>query len=135
MGITVNIKELEEFRDKLEQLGKDSEFIYTDLTKSVARILLAKVRYKTPFKTKTLMRGWEASGVTKSGSEYTVTISNNTKYAVYVEYGHRTAVKKDGKIGWVKGGFMLTKSEIEMNRNIDSILKKKLNKIIKDRLK
>lgn len=60
----------------------------------------------------TLRRGWYITKVSKKGQKYYIEIYNNTEYASFVEYGHRTKNNK----GWVDGKFMLTISmkEVEM---------------------
>ena len=74
--------------------------------------------------------------ITKSGNAYEIEIINPVRYASYVEYGHR----RDGGIpfqlpsgqwrrtseGWTKGKFMLTKSEIEVQKWADGNLEKKI---------
>lgn len=94
----------------------------------------------------TLRRGWTAKSeeeaksggkpdvdgfvnsvkITKSGSTYQVKIINPVEYASYVEYGHRTRNHK----GWVKGKFMLTISEQELQTQAPKILEKKLMKYL-----
>ena len=65
------------------------------------------------------------------GDSYVVTITNPVEYASYVEYGHRTRNHE----GWVKGRFMLTISEREIQndapRVIENKIKKKLGEIFK----
>lgn len=45
-----------------------------------------------------------------------------------MEFGHRTANHK----GWVKGRFMLTISEMEIDAQADKIIEKKLQKVLGD---
>ncbi len=82
----------------------------------------------------TLRRGWKANQdkirVLHFGDRYIIVISNNTEYASYVEYGHRTINHK----GWVKGQFILTLSEKELQRQAPRILEKKLNDFLKSKL-
>jgi len=58
----------------------------------------------------TLRRGWTAGEVRRKGGEYSVDVINPTRYAMYVEYGHRTRNHR----GWVEGRFMLTKAKTEL---------------------
>lgn len=58
---------------------------------------------------------------------YVIEIINPVEYASYVEFGHRTANHK----GWVKGVFMLTISE----RELQSQAPKMIEKMLADRLK
>ena len=87
-----------------------------------------------------MRRGWTAGtnqnarayanslGVRKVGNKYQIDITNPIEYASYVEYGHRTK----NHTGWVEGHHMLTISEAELNSVSDAILRKKLNKFIRD---
>lgn len=95
----------------------------------------------------TLRRGWTTSG-NGSGSEglktrgaaqfvdtlrvnyyggvYVIEIVNPVEYASYVEFGHRTA----NHSGWVKGKFMMTISEQEIEKIAPKLLEDKLKKFI-----
>lgn len=50
---------------------------------------------------------------------------NPVEYASYVEYGHRTANHK----GWVKGRFMMTISEQELEKIAPKVLENKIKNI------
>lgn len=58
------------------------------------------------------------------GDTYVVEIKNPVEYASYVEYGHRTPNHK----GWVKGHFMMTISEQELERIAPKVLENKIRK-------
>ncbi len=64
--------------------------------------------------------------VKRSGGDYQVTVLNPVEYASYVEFGHRTREKKDGRRGWVKGQYMLSISEHQLDGMVPGILEKKL---------
>ena len=64
--------------------------------------------------------------ITKTGDTYKVEIINPVRYASYVEYGHRTKNHK----GWVKGKFMLTISEQEVETIAPKLLEQKLLKYL-----
>ena len=82
----------------------------------------------------TLRRGWTAGKDQNSkayagnlkvnyyGGVYVIEIENPVEYASYVEFGHRTR----GGDGWVKGKFMLTVSEQEVQSAAPKILEAKL---------
>lgn len=148
-NVKVDIKGLEKFRDKLEQI--DVQEFCEAAAKELASRLLRKVTERTPVgdygkvidsdaKTGgTLRRGWTTQSrnirVEKRGSNYVVELINPTEYASYVEYGHRQepgryvpAIGKRLKKGWVEGQFMLTISENEIREQAPGILEKKLNK-------
>ena len=55
-----------------------------------------------------------------------VEIINPVEYASYVEYGHRTPDHK----GWVRGRFMMTLSERELERAAPELLEKKARKFL-----
>lgn len=99
---------------------------------------------KVPGKTGgTLRRGWtgskggDAKGYADSldvqhvGDNYVIEIVNPVEYASYVEYGHRTANHE----GWVKGHFMMTISEQELQSIAPQILEKKIKKYLGDIMK
>lgn len=92
----------------------------------------------------TLRRGWtgskgqasakgyaEAMTVNHFGDTYVVEIVNPVEYASYVEYGHRTADHK----GWVKGQFMMTISEQELEKIAPKVLEQKIRKYLGGALK
>lgn len=66
--------------------------------------------------------------VNHSGDTYVVEITNPVEYASYVEYGHRTANHK----GWVKGHFMLTISERELQSQAPKMIQRKLEAKLKE---
>ena len=85
-----------------------------------------------------LRRNWTIGQVFKNGNLYSVEVINPTHYASYVEYGHRQTpgrfvpvLGKKLKRAWVPGRFMLTISENEIKENMDVILEKKLDSILK----
>lgn len=63
---------------------------------------------------------------------YEVEIINPLEYAEFVEFGHR----KRNNRGWVKGFFMLTIAERDLQRNMDNIIREKvealLNEVLND---
>ena len=75
--------------------------------------------------------------ISKSGGVYQIEIINPVHYASYVEYGHRQtpgryvpAIGKQLKQGWVKGRFMLTISEQQLQAEAPVILEAKLKKFL-----
>lgn len=133
-----------EFRKMAESFNKvDSEKIIDQWVRELL-IELAfraerKIKKRTPvgvYKNKTgghLRRNWQVGNVEKQGNAYVVEIFNNTEYASYVEYGHRTRNHK----GWVEGRFMATISMQEMERELPKFMEKKqvelLNQILNGR--
>lgn len=85
-----------------------------------------------------LRRSWTILPIEKQGNAYIVTLVNNAEYASYVEFGHRQqrgryvpALGKSLKKGWVKGRFMLTVSEEELEAQLPSLLEQKLRVLLK----
>lgn len=149
-------KQLKELEKKIEKLkGNDFNAFCESCAKELTARLLRKVIKRTlpgqypegsGKKGGTLRRGWTAKSeeeaksggkadvngfvdkvkITKTGNVYQVKIINPVEYASYVEYGHRTRNHK----GWVKGKFMLTISEQELQTQAPKILEKKLMKYL-----
>lgn len=74
----------------------------------------------------TLRRGWTIGEIRKERNVYKIDIINPVEYASYVEYGHRTANHK----GWVKGQFMMTISEQELETIAPKVLENKIKKML-----
>jgi hypothetical protein len=146
-----DFEQLKELQKKMEKLeGNDFNAFCESCAKELTARLLRKVIKRTPVgeykegsgkNGGTLRRGWTSKteaeahsgksdvmgfvdkiAITKKGSTYQVEIINPVEYASYVEYGHRTRNHK----GWVKGKFMLTISEQELQTQAPKILEKKL---------
>ncbi|MFI3236811.1 MAG: HK97 gp10 family phage protein [Lachnospiraceae bacterium] len=142
-----SLGDLKKFRNELEKLQDSDEFIES-CAKELAARLLRMVIKATPVgqyssstgKTGgTLRKGWTDSknksaqgyanslDVQKNGGSYVIDIINPIEYASYVEYGHRTANHK----GWVKGQFMMTISEQELEKITPRILENKIDKYLR----
>jgi len=148
-GFDKLVKQMETMQKGMEKL--DVEQFCEAMSRELAARLLAKVIKRTPVgrypkstgkKGGTLRRGWTArtevearSGekvdvdtfvesltIDQSGTVYTITIINPVNYALYREFGHRT---RDGK-GFVKGAFMLTISENELQEQAPELIEAKL---------
>lgn len=136
----VEYSDLVELRNRLQRVDLDLDTFCKTITKELAARLLGKVIKRTPTDTGTLKRGWTAGQdrsiknylsalvVQKVGSTYTITIENPVKYGIYVEYGHRT---RNGK-RWVPGRFMLTISEEELRVQGPGIIRRKLDKHLRE---
>lgn len=76
----------------------------------------------------TLRRSWSEENkvihVKHKRNEFICEIVNSTEYAIYVEYGHRTADHK----GWVNGRFILEKATLELDKQAPRIVEKELMK-------
>ena len=152
------LKDLQKNMEKLQ--GQDLEGFVESCAKELAARLLAKTVKRTPVgqyasgsgkKGGALRRGWTSQKcggsegletgsaaqfadtlqVSHFGNIYVIEIVNPVEYASYVEYGHRTADHK----GWVRGQFMLTISEREIEQAAPKILEKKIKKFLGDAFK
>lgn len=139
-------KGLKDFQQQLEKLQNPDDFVESCAKELAARLLRLVVK-RTPVgqypassdkKGGTLRRGWtgqkngSAKGYADSltvnhfGDTYVIEIVNPVEYASYVEYGHRTA----NHSGWVKGQFMMTISEQELQRIAPKVLENKIKKYL-----
>lgn len=149
-----DIRGLKEFQEELNKLQEPNEFVES-CAKELAARLLAKVIKRTPVGDYsgdsytcasgeqhkghkvpgkvggTLRRGWTIGEIRKEGNVYKIDIINPVEYAGYVEYGHRTANHK----GWVRGHFMMTISEQELEAITPKILEAKIKKYLKECMK
>lgn len=141
-----NIDGLKKFRDELNKLQDPDKFVEACAKELAARLLRMVVK-RTPVgeypkssgkKGGTLRRGWtgekrssaqnyaDSLTVQHFGDTYVIEIVNPVEYASYVEYGHRTANHK----GWVKGKFMMTISEQELEKIAPKVLENKIKKYL-----
>lgn len=90
---------------------------------------LRKIKKRTPVDTGELRRNWKVGRVERRGTTYVVEIYNNTDYASFVEYGHRTG--KD-LTKWVEGRFMMTISMQEIERELPRYLEKRVTQLLND---
>lgn len=141
-----DLRGMKELQKNLQKL-QDPDAFAEACAKELAARLLAKVIKITPVgdypkesgkKGGTLQRGWTAGKnqsasaylntleVRKEGKKYIIELINPVEYASYVEYGHRTANHK----GWVKGRFMMTISEQEVQNIAPKVLEAKLKKYL-----
>lgn len=132
-----NTKEIEELIKRIEDFVENKDEILTMLTREIALRLWRLVREKTPVGKYpsgskkhggTLRRGWSVGDVIENNGVYKIEIINNVEYAPYVEFGHRTRNYK----GWVKGVYMLTVSEQEIDENLEKIIQLKLKKVLRE---
>ncbi len=154
-----DFRQLQRLQNKIEVFQQiDLDKFCEDCAKELAARLLSKVIKRTPVGQYpsstgkvggTLRRGWtgdkdvnprtyaKSLPITKIGNTYQIEVINPVEYGSYVEFGHRQepgkfvpSIGKKLKKGWVKGRFMLTISENEINSQADKIIEKKLMKIL-----
>lgn len=136
--LKIDTSGLKEFEKQLNQLSNTQMQQFTEqMVKELAEIEFAKIIDKTPVgaypassgkQGGTLRRNWSIGEVAKKGEGYEIVITNNTEYASYVEYGHRTA----NHAGWVDGRFMMTITEQEMESQGPAIINRRLTAFLKE---
>lgn len=148
MGVTVDTKELAAFREKLKTLSSVQAPIFFDqAVKEMANSLLGLVIPRTPVGNYTgggtLRLGWtnlQSAGfnVQRGVGSYTITLTNPTYYASYVEYGHRQtpgryvpAIGKRLVKSWVEGQYFLKISEEELQGIAPQILQTLLDNFLR----
>lgn len=136
--IKVQFDGLKEFQKIIEEMEKEKEQLMIDTIKELAARLLRKAIKRTPSDTGNLRRNWTVSDVRKNGENYEIEVSNSAEYASYVEFGHRQtpgrfvpAIGKRLKKSWVKGKFMLTISENELQKQAPAVIEKKITEWLK----
>lgn len=130
--LKVDVSGLKKFEQQLKQLKEEDMQIFSEkMVKELAAMELTKIIDKTPVgeypassgkQGGTLSAGWKVGTVSKRGNAYEVEITNDTYYASYVEYGHRTP----DHAGWIGGRFMMTISEREMESQGPVIIERRL---------
>lgn len=138
------LQDLENLMEKLKGMEDDLPDMHEAVLKRLAGELMRSLKKNTPVDTGTLRRNWSLDTVEyetdKKGGR--ALVSNNTEYAEYVEYGHRQEVGKYiPKLGkqlvkpWVEGSFYVAKSTAELERKVDKVSQKALEKWLGDKLK
>lgn len=116
----------EAFQTTLDQRVIDR--FMQDFLMEMAMRSLRKIKKRTPVgETGDLRLGWQIGNIERRGDAYQVEVYNNTHYASFVEYGHRTG--KD-LTGWVEGRFMMTISMQEIERELPRYLEKRMVELL-----
>lgn len=159
-----NSNELKKIQKQLEQLQDPDKFVEACARELAARLLQMVVK-RTPVgdysdtydleddgehkflvmsdkQGGTLRRGWTVGEARKEGNNYVVEVFNDIDYSSYVEFGHRQkagryvpAIGKKLKKSWVKGHFMMTISEQELEKIAPRVLERKIKKYLGEFLK
>lgn len=122
MSVTFDVSSLKDFKDQLKGLGGIVDSIIQEALEECVAREMRMAKKLTPVDTGNLRRAWRITDVKKDGDSYQVTLYNNSDYADYVEFGHRTIDHKN----WVPGKFMLTISERQIEAVIESIVDRHL---------
>ena len=129
MKIEMDTRGFEKYRLVLGNAAVEAH-IRAALSEAVA-MALRQVKERTPVRTGTLRREWKITDIVKEGDYWAVTLYNDTTYAPYVEYGHRTRLnKKTGERHWVEGQFMMKLSCDEVAKNMNHIVQKHVNAML-----
>ena len=111
----------------------DPSKVKQGMVRSVNRVKTQSIRSakaRTPVDSGQLRRAWNANGPSITGSSIEVEISNNTEYAPFVEYGHRTR----GGGGWVPGVHMLTDTLKQVESQLSGLITPDFQKVLEDLL-
>ena len=128
-GARVDIRQLKSMQKKMKRLEKDYDAFLVKMTKEIAARLFRKVRINTNVVTGTLRNNWTIeANVRKVGNQYEIEVINPTEYAMYYEYGHRTANHQ----GWVNGRFTMTIAADQIERQAPAIIERELTKMLKE---
>lgn len=137
----VDFSELVALRDKFQNLQNIIDDFCIQVTQEISQDFVKAVIAKTPSgQTGALKNNW-VSNIIKEGNIYKIEVINPLKYAEFVEFGHRQqpgryvkAIGKRLKKGWVEGKLMLTITERDLQRNLDKIIREKVNAFIMEAL-
>ncbi len=137
----VDFSELVALRDKFQNLQNIIDDFCIQVTQEISQDFVKAVIAKTPGgQTGALKNNW-VSNIIKEGNIYKIEVINPLKYAEFVEFGHRQqpgryvkAIGKRLKKGWVEGKLMLTITERDLQRNLDKIIREKVNAFIMEAL-
>ena len=127
--VKVEKKDLEDLLKRL-QSGGEEEILLHGMEK-LGEYGLGVAKKNTPRVSGQLIRGWTVAEL----SPERVVLRNSTEYAEYVEYGHRQkpgryvpAIGKRLKRAWVRGVFFAARSEEQIRRNADKVLRPVITK-------
>lgn len=121
-----DISEFEKFGDNFKAMKSAWPAFKKECVVELANRLLAKVVLRTPVKDGKLRRGWTIGQVSITSTGAGIEVFNPVPYSPYVEYGHRTPNHQ----GWVEGRFMMTISAQELERELPSIMERKLEQFV-----
>ena len=125
-----DFREFERLKRNYEQLAQNIDTFLREFLLEMAMRAERKIKKRTPVDTGLLRRSWEVGEVIKHGDKLIVEIINETEYASFVEYGHRTGPDRRK---WVEGRFMMTISMQEIERELPRYLERRLLKWLKER--
>lgn len=131
MSVKIDLADLKSMQANIEGLKNTQEEILKKAVNEIALRIYRIANKLTPVDTGWLRGGWNIGAIIKDGTNYKVEISNAVEYAAFVEYGHRIVVGKV-TVGWVEGQFMMTIAETEVERHMDRIVKRIVERHLKE---
>lgn len=124
-----DFREFEKLKRNYEKLGQNLDTFLREFLLEMALRAERTIKKRTPVDTGELRRNWQVGEVIRVGDKLIVEIINETEYASFVEYGHRTG--KDRR-KWVEGRFMMTISMQEIERELPRYLERRVAKWLKE---
>lgn len=143
-AIKVDTRELDGLTEKLHELRlNEVEKVHIQLVKELASKVIQKVMHTTPVDTGRLISGYGAGpdksgdpgGLTalevgRRGDSYYIYVYNNTYYAEYVDWGHRTRDLN----GWVQGQYYFLIPAMEVEYEAPSYVEKRIEALLREKL-
>lgn len=88
-----------------------------------------------------LRRSWQIGNIVRKGDGWEVEVFNTAEYASYVEYGHRQTpgryvptLGKRLKASWVRGHFMMTITETELQAQSPALIERRMRAFFKEKM-
>ena len=126
MSVDVKIKGLDEVLAHMENINPRIDRELTSAMNHEGISWRDDVRANTPVDSGVLRGAMTFDGVKKTGSGFEMSLVNNTEYAQYVEYGHRTP----GGKSTVKGFYMMKNGTVRLEKRLPSALEKAMAKAL-----
>lgn len=114
--------DIHEFHKRLQKVsGKEADDFMKSVANETVNRLLSKTIKRTPVDTGLLRISWSVpdnyASARKEGGAYVCRVKNKTKYASFVEYGHRIP---NG--GYVEPRYFLTRSVEEIEEELPGVV-------------
>ena len=118
-----DIDGLDEFLNYLNRVASNVDNIIDESLEETSITVTADTKLNTPVTTGALKRSWTHGEVKTNGTNKSIEIGSNLNYAQPVEEGH-----KQGST-FVQGKFMLKKSILKNEDNLQKTLDRKLSEL------
>lgn len=120
-------RELEKYRHNLKAMENAIPGLLVECLQDRAKLLLDKVISRTPTEIGELRKGWKIGKVSITSNGAEIEVFNSEASSLNVEFGHRSTENQS----WVEGRFIMTISLQELERDLPSVLAKKMNRFVK----